>query len=122
MFNSFYVSLNLLDDPGLPLRLLGRATALVDLLGQSLDVPLGVQQVSVVRVVFSGVFEQVLQQQDTAKYIKLSVNTKVLTAQSHRAETLLTLTSSSYRGILWTGLIIRSPSACFSLFSRMQCC
>lgn len=57
MFNSFYVSLNLLDDPGLPLRLLGGATALVDLLGQSLDVPLGVQQVSVVRVVFSGVFE-----------------------------------------------------------------
>lgn len=65
MFNSFYVRLNLLDDPGLPLRLLGRATALVDLLGQPLDVPLGVQQVGVVRVVFSGVFEQVLQTANT---------------------------------------------------------
>lgn len=33
-----------------------------------------------------------------------------------------TLTSSSYRGIRWTGLIIRSPKACFSLFSRILCC
>lgn len=33
-----------------------------------------------------------------------------------------TLTRSSYRGILCTGLIIRSPRACFSLFSRMFCC
>lgn len=43
MFNSFYVRLNLLDDPSLPLRLLSRATALIDPLGQSLNVPLGVQ-------------------------------------------------------------------------------
>lgn len=61
MFNSFDVRLNLLDDPGLPLRLLGRTTALVDLLGQSLDIPLGVQQVRVVRVVLWSVLEQVLQ-------------------------------------------------------------
>lgn len=33
-----------------------------------------------------------------------------------------TFTSSSYRGILCTGLIIRSDRACFSLFSRMLCC
>lgn len=51
MFNSLYVRLNLLDDPGLPFCLLSGATALIDLLSQSLDVPLGVQQVRVVRVV-----------------------------------------------------------------------
>lgn len=33
-----------------------------------------------------------------------------------------TFTSNSYRGILCTGLIIRSDRACFSLFSRMLCC
>ena len=43
MFDPLYVRLDLLDDPGLPLCLLGRAAALIDLLGQSLDVPLGVQ-------------------------------------------------------------------------------
>ncbi len=43
MFNSLYVRLDLLDDPGLPLCLLSRAAALIDLFGQSLDVPLGVQ-------------------------------------------------------------------------------
>lgn len=87
VFNSFYVRLDLLNDPGLPLRLLGRATALVDLLSQSLDVPLGVQQVRVVWVVFSGVFEQVLQQQNTTKYIKLPLKTEVLAAHPHRAKT-----------------------------------
>ena len=62
MFNSLYVRLDLLDDPGLPLCLLSRATALIDLLGQPLDVPLGVEQVRVVRVILWGVLEQVLKQ------------------------------------------------------------
>ena len=51
MFNTLYMCLDLLDDSGLPLRLLSGATALIDLLSQSLDVPLGVQQEGVVWVV-----------------------------------------------------------------------
>ncbi|TNN37044.1 hypothetical protein EYF80_052787 [Liparis tanakae] len=47
MFHALYVRLDLLDDPGLSLRLLRRATPLIDPLGQSLDVPLGVQQSSI---------------------------------------------------------------------------
>lgn len=43
MFDSLYVRLNLLDHPGFPLRLLSRASSLIDLLRQPLDVPLGVQ-------------------------------------------------------------------------------
>lgn len=60
MFNSLYMCLDLLDDSGLPLHLLGGAAPFIDLLSQALDVPLGVQEEGVVRVVLRGVFQQVL--------------------------------------------------------------
>ncbi len=43
MFHSLYVRLDLLDDSGLPLCLLSGPAAFIDPLGQSFDVPLGVQ-------------------------------------------------------------------------------
>lgn len=43
VLDSFYVCLNLLDDPGFPLCLLSRASSFIDLLRQSFNVPLGVQ-------------------------------------------------------------------------------
>lgn len=60
MFHSLDMRLNLLNDPGLPLRLFSRATSFINLLCQPLDVPLGVQQEGVVRVVIWGVLQKVL--------------------------------------------------------------
>lgn len=74
MFNSFYVRLNLLDDPSLPLSLLSWATALIDLLCQFLNVPLGVQQVMVVRVIVWSVFEQVLDQKRHMRHMLISLH------------------------------------------------
>lgn len=62
MFNSFYVRLDLLNDPGFPLRLLSRATAFINPLSQSLDVSLGVQQERMVWVILWRVLKQVLEQ------------------------------------------------------------
>lgn len=79
VFNSLYVCLDLLDDPGLPLRLLGGAAALVDPLSQTLDVSLGVQEVRVVRVVLWGVLEQVLEQNKNTKGINLPLHEPLVT-------------------------------------------
>lgn len=55
--------------------------------------------------------------------LSITKQSELLSQQAHSSIfKSLTLTSSSYRGILCTGLIIRSPRACFSLFSRMFCC
>lgn len=62
MFNSLYVSLDLLDNPGLPLRLLSGATPLVDFLRQSFDVLLRVQQKLMIWMILWRVFQQVLEQ------------------------------------------------------------
>lgn len=90
MFNALYVRLDLLDDSGLPLCLLGRAAALVDLLGQPLDVPLGVQQVRVVRVILWRVLEQILEQ-TTQTQIYIYLPSHELLVTKHRMRPLCSL-------------------------------
>lgn len=72
MFNPLYVSLDLLDNPGLPLRLFSGATPLVDFLCQSFDVLLRVQQKQIIWMILRCVFQQVLDQA-TKKYMNPSL-------------------------------------------------
>lgn len=54
--------------------------------------------------------------------VLMSCTPQVISHQYGYIYKSVTLTSSSYRGILCTGFIIRSPRPCFSLFSRIFCC